>query len=143
MGDGAEIGITGNAGGELLLAVGMDLDFAEKLHLDLEVVVLLLAPAFFADGHGISKRHDTVLADGNGDQPADRPEFREIGAAAFGDRRNGGARTVARNDPSEKAVAGVHPVATIAFSGLAGCLEVIIKQRRSRYGNRKAWWADW
>ena len=44
VGDGAEIGIAGNAGGEFLAAVGVDADLAEQFDFDAEDVVLVLRP---------------------------------------------------------------------------------------------------
>ena len=73
VGDGAEIGIAGDAGREMLAAIGEDLDLAEQFHLDAELVVLTLDPVIGAGLHRIGQRHDAVRRNGNRDQAADGP----------------------------------------------------------------------
>jgi len=73
MGDGAEMGITRNAGREFLAAVFVDADFAEQFRLDAEDIVLAFAPALVAGIHGEDEGDDTIPADADRNQPTDGP----------------------------------------------------------------------
>ncbi len=128
VGDGAEIGIIGDAGGKFLAPVGAHMHLAEKLHLDAEDRVVVFHPALLVGGHGIDEGDDAVAADGNGNEPADGPQFRERGLAAVGDGADGRARAVAGHDPAEQAIACLS-VPAVLFACRHGGLEFIVEQR--------------
>ena len=134
VGDGAQIGIAGDAAGEFLASVFADADFAQKLRLDLESVVFTLAPRLLVRVHGIGEGDDAVLADGDRYQPADGPEFGEIGLAEFGHGGNGRARAGAGDDPAEHAVSGLVAIPAVLLSGGDGTVQIVVQQDAS------LWW---
>ena len=130
VGDGAEIGIVGDAGGEFLMAIRADANLAQKFDLDAEDRVVLLRPVLLVGGHGIDECDDAVAADGDGDEPADDPQFRERRLAGFGHRADGGTRAAAGDDAAQQAVSGRHSVAAILFAGHQRGLKIIVQHVR-------------
>ena len=104
--------------GEFLAAVLVDTDFADQFDLDAEGIVVAFAPSLAAGVHGIDEGDDAIVADADRNQPADRPEFRQIGAAAFRDGGDGCPRTAACNDAAEEAVPRLMAIAAILFACL-------------------------
>jgi hypothetical protein len=66
--------------------------------------------------HGIDESDHAVAADADRNQPADGPEFGEIGAACFGDGGNRRPRTAARNDAAEETVSRHMAVAAVMLA---------------------------
>lgn len=133
--DGAEIGITRDAGREFLAPVLVDTDFAEQLGLDPERIVFAFAPGMAAGVHLIDERDDAVAADADRNQPAHGPQFGEIGAALFGDGGNRRPRTAACNDAAEKAISRRMAIAAIMLACRARRAQVVVEQRATPCGS--------
>jgi hypothetical protein len=129
MGNGAEIGVGGNAARKLFATIMPDTDLAEQLDFDVEFRVFTFRPLAFARLHRIGKRDDAVASDGNGDQPADGPEFGEIGVAMLGDSCDRRMRAVAGDDTAQHPVTDFLGIATLLLPGRDRTVKVVVQQQ--------------
>ena len=112
--DRTEIGILRNTGREAFLAAVIQGYLAEQLDLNVKDVVLAEGPVLLGGLHGIDERHHPVVADIDGDQPADRPEFGEIGLSVDDRCGNRGTRAAACHDIAQHAVARMLHIPSLA-----------------------------